>query len=101
MNPENAGEILLLDESSEKPLLRRITNGDENAFRKCVEKHGNMIWQMARRCTDSEADAETVTLEIFREIWKCAANADSENCAEDVFIRRIAYRSIFKIRENP
>jgi len=101
MNPESTGEIIPLGESPETSILPRIAGGEKNAFRECVEKHGGMIWRLAKHYADSETVAEAMTLEIFRELWKCAAGFDPEHCAEEVFIRRIAYRCLLKIRENP
>ena len=101
MNSANAGEIISPATSPETTILRRVADGEKNAFRECVEKHGDKIWRLAKRYAASETDAETMTLEIFRELWKCAASFDPERCREEVFIRRIAYRSLLKIRDNP
>lgn len=100
MNPDDE-KAVSCDKLPESSILQRIAGGEKNAFRECVEKYGDMIWRLARRRAGSEAGAEALTLEIFRELWKCAASFDPETGAEEAFIRRIVYRGLLKARESP
>lgn len=101
MNPDNDDKAVSAGKLPERSILQRIAGGEENGFRECVEKYGDMIWRLAKRRAGSEAGAEALTLEIFRELWKCAADFDPETGAEEAFIRRIVYRGLMKTRESP
>lgn len=98
MNSDNAGKAASSVDSPEISILRRVAGGDENAFRECVEKHGDMIWSMAKHYAGSEA--EMMTREIFREIWKCASGFENADCTERIFIRLIAYRRLLRDSKN-
>ena len=95
MKVENGRAFLQHIEPPETLVLPRIAAGDGNAFRECVEKYGGMIWSLAKHFSDSEAEAETATLEIFRELWRCAGNFESGG-GERVFVRLIAYRRLIE-----
>lgn len=105
MNSDDAGKAVLAAESPETFILRRVAGGDKNAFRECVEKHGGMIWSMAKHYAVSESEAETMTRKIFREIWKDASKFENAGCTERIFIRLVAYRHLRRDsknnRENP
>lgn len=105
MNSANAGKAVSFDKLPENFILHRVADGDKNAVRECVEKHGGMIWTMAKHYADSEVTAELLTREIFSEIWKCASGFGNADCTERIFIRLIAYRHLLNDsknnRENP
>lgn len=75
-------------------VLERIAAGDEAAVKECMDQFGGLVWSLARRFTDSAADAEDATQEIFLEIWKSAARYDASMGAEAVFITTIARRRL-------
>jgi DNA-directed RNA polymerase specialized sigma24 family protein len=92
MKVETGREFFQHSEPTETLILCRIADGDKNAFRECVERYGDMIWSLAKHYSGSEAEAETATLEIFRELRRCAGKFENSGCGEIVFIRLIAYR---------
>jgi len=75
-------------------LLQRIANGDARAVQECMNAYGNLVWSLARRFSESAADAEDATQEIFLEIWKSASRYDPERGKETTFIATIARRRL-------
>jgi len=59
-----------------------------------MDAYGGLVWSLARRFTESAADAEDATQEIFLEIWKSAARYDSSMGKEATFITTIARRRL-------
>ncbi len=59
-----------------------------------MDVYGGLVWSLARRFTESAADAEDATQEIFLEIWKSAARYDSSMGKESTFITTIARRRL-------
>lgn len=77
-------------------ILQRIAEADRTAADECINKHGKLVWALAKQFTASTAEAETATLEIFLDLWKCADRFDSVNCEETDFIILIARRWLIK-----
>jgi RNA polymerase sigma-70 factor (ECF subfamily) len=59
-----------------------------------MEAYGNLVWSLARRFSESAADAEDATQEIFLDIWKSASRYDPERGKETTFIATIARRRL-------
>lgn len=78
----------------EKSLFERIAAGDPSAVRECMDTYGGLVWSLARRYSDSAADAEDATQEIFLEIWKSAARYDPTMGKESTFIATISRRRL-------
>jgi RNA polymerase sigma-70 factor (ECF subfamily) len=78
----------------DKSILERIAAGDESAVRECMDQFGALVWTVARRFSDSAADAEDASQEIFLEVWKSAARYDRERGSEALFITTIARRRV-------
>ena len=82
-------------------LLERTAAGDESAVRECMDQYGGLVWTIARRFSESAADAEDASQEIFLEIWKSAARFDPARGSESLFITTIARRrSIDRLRSR-
>jgi RNA polymerase sigma-70 factor (ECF subfamily) len=71
-----------------------MTAGDSAAVKECMDTYGGLVWSIARRFTESAADAEDATQEIFLEIWKFAARYDPSMGKESTFIATIARRRL-------
>jgi len=80
--------------SDPESLLQRIAAGDASAVQQCMDTYGNLVWSLARRFSESAADAEDATQEIFLEVWKSAARYDPERGKETTFIATIARRRL-------
>ena len=75
-------------------IFARIAGGDESAVKECMDAYGGLVWTLARRFTDSVADAEDASQEIFLEIWKSAGRYDPSMGKEATFIATIARRRL-------
>ena len=74
--------------------MERIREGDSAAVKECMDAYGGLVWSLARRFTESAADAEDATQEIFLEIWRSAARYDPSMGKETTFIATIARRRL-------
>lgn len=59
-----------------------------------MDAYGGLVWSLARRYSESAADAEDATQEIFLEIWKSAGRYDPAMGKESTFIATIARRRL-------
>lgn len=75
-------------------LFQRIANGDAAAVRECMDAYGGLVWSLARRYSESVADAEDAVQEVFLEIWKSAGRYDPAMGKESTFIATIARRRL-------
>jgi RNA polymerase sigma-70 factor (ECF subfamily) len=78
----------------EDSLLARIARGERAAFTQCVDQYGGLVWSLSRRMSQTAADAEDATQEIFLSLWKKAARYDATRGSEAVFIATIARRAL-------
>jgi RNA polymerase sigma-70 factor (ECF subfamily) len=76
------------------PLLPLVAQGDAAAVRLCIERHGALVWSLARRLSPTAADAEDATQEIFADLWKNAGRYRPELASEPVFVATIARRRL-------
>ncbi|CAN5585416.1 hypothetical protein BH10ACI1_BH10ACI1_05050 [soil metagenome] len=89
--------MLLLDKKINKEInartvFQRLAQLDKTAVEDCIDIYGNLIWALAKSKTNSLEEAETLTLEIFQDIWKYAKRFDLNKCDEITFISVIAHR---------
>lgn len=80
--------------ASSASVFERIAAGDASAVKQCIDAYGGLVWSIARRFTDSAADAEDATQEVFLELWKSAARYDPSMGKETTFIATIARRRL-------
>jgi RNA polymerase sigma-70 factor (ECF subfamily) len=73
-------------------LLARIAQGEQAAFKLCLEQYGGMIWGLARRL--APADAEDATQDVFLHLWKNAKHFDASRGSEAIFIVTLARRTL-------
>jgi DNA-directed RNA polymerase specialized sigma24 family protein len=81
-------------------ILQRIAQRDKTALRESIDNYGDWIWSMAKKFTDSTADAEAVTQEIFLNIWRYAARFEETDFDELLFITIIARRQLGKYSDR-
>lgn len=86
----------------EPTILYRIARADKTAIQECVELYGKLIWALAKQYTGSVEEAEQIVPKIFADIWKMAADCDSQICEEAVWITMIARRRLSEcfLKEN-
>lgn len=62
-----------VEESPDAVLMRKIANGDEEAFRTLVERHQVAVVGTAAKMLGSHADGEDIGQKVFLRVWKSAA----------------------------
>ena len=75
-------------------VLERIANHDQTAADECVRTHGNWIWAVALKYSDSNEAAEQLTMNIFEDLWKFAHRFKPSGLDEKVFVFLIARRRV-------
>lgn len=75
-------------------LLARIAQGEQAAFKQCIDQYGGMIWGLARKLSPSPADAEDATQDVFLHLWKNAKHFDATRGSEAIFIVTLARRTL-------
>lgn len=73
-------------------LLARIAQGEQAAFKQCIDQYGGMIWGLARKLSPS--DAEDATQDVFLHLWKNAKHFDATRGSEAIFIATLARRTL-------
>ena len=73
-------------------LLERIAQGDASAVRDVIDLYGDLVWSLARRFTNSDADAEEAVQDIFVTLWRKAGHYDREIGSEVTFVSVLARR---------
>ncbi len=81
-------------------LLQRIAGGDRIAVAACIDTYSGLVWSLARRFLQNDADAEEVVQEIFLELWEKAARFDPRIAGEVTFVSTIARRRLIDRRRK-
>ena len=63
---------LLEDGGTDDDLLLCIADGDQQAFRRLMERHGRPMLALAQRVTGSAEDADEIVQECFLKVWRLA-----------------------------
>jgi len=78
--------------AADESIIKRIAAGDQHAVSECLDSYGGLVWSIANNWSETPADAEDATQEIFLELWKSAERYDPAIGSEAVFISTIARR---------
>jgi len=79
--------------------VRRIAAADQGAFAALYDATNPMIYGMALRMLGNPADAEEVTLDIYTEVWRRAANYDERRGSVVAWLMTMARsRAIDRLR---
>ncbi|WP_165247082.1 RNA polymerase sigma factor [Paludisphaera soli] len=81
-------------------ILVRIARGDRAAVRDCLDRHGGLVWSIARRLCPDPADAEDAVQEVFIDLWSAAPRYDPDVAAESTFVAMIARRRLIDRRRR-
>ncbi len=77
-------------------ILRRVAEKDTSALKDCIDAYGDLIWALSRKLTGSTEKAETVTEEIFTDIWRYCDRPRNTQSTEKELIVMIALRRLMK-----
>src|SRR5438477_11508834 len=98
-------------DGSDVSLVARARDGDPDAFRELVERHGRNVFRLSHRLTGNEPDAEDVVQETFlkahRSLSRFTGRAEfgswihriATNCALDL-LRRRERRPVVRRRDD-
>ena len=89
-----------LEAQVSEALLTRIGNGDKNAVSDCVDRYGGLVWSLARRFSQTSADAEDAVQEIFISLWRSAERFDSSKSSEMTFVSMVARRRLIDLNRR-
>ncbi|MFG0294156.1 MAG: sigma-70 family RNA polymerase sigma factor [Phycisphaerales bacterium JB050] len=87
-------------QSATDNLLPMVASGNRASMQDCIDRYGGLVWSLARKFTQSDADAEDATQDIFLDVWKSAARFDPSVASETTFIAMIARRRLIDRRRR-
>lgn len=73
-------------------LLRRVGEGEDQAFTEVIDRYGALVWSLARRYFGRSSEAEDAVQDTFIALWKSAGRYDPDTASETTFIAMIARR---------
>ena len=82
--------------ANDRTILARIADMDRTAVRDCLDSYGSLVWGLALRFTESPAQAEALTEEIFDDIWRYRPSDLNSRTVEKNVIAAIALRRLIK-----
>ena len=91
-----AFETRTIDERETTTILQRIAAKDKTAINECLGAYGNFVWALAKKLTPSREEAETVTEQIFTDIWQYCERPFNSQSSEKKVIAMIAVRRLLK-----
>lgn len=81
-------------------LWQRLADGDPAAVDEALAQYGRLIWSLARRHTQDDADAEDAVQDILLDLWKSAGRYDSRYGSPATFVATIARRRLIDRRRR-
>ncbi len=77
------GDLLVVDPSATQVseqewvgLIRGIAAGELGALRSVYERSHRLVFTLILRFTKDRATAEELTIDVYHDIWRCAASYD-------------------------
>ena len=88
------------DRSDQEQLLAPLAKGEPGAAKRVLERYGGLVWSLARKLCESDADAEDAVQDIFLDLWKSAERYDATIASETTFVALIARRRLIDRRRR-
>ena len=82
------------EETDERELIRRAQGGDQQAFRRLVDRHGDRVYGLALRIVRSVSDAEEVAQDALVRAWRALPRFRGD-AAFSSWLYRIVVRRAF------
>lgn len=83
-------------------LLRRVAEGDREAFREVMERHSRSMLKLAQRVTGSAATADEVVQDSFLKVWVMAPQWQTGGRARfSTWLYRVVLNACLDVRRRP
>jgi RNA polymerase sigma-70 factor, ECF subfamily len=83
----------------EKQLVRRMQQGERQAFTEFVDAYGSQVHRLVRRYIANPSDAEDTTQEIFVDLYRSIGNFRGE-AALSTWIYRVTVNRCLRVRQK-
>jgi RNA polymerase sigma-70 factor (ECF subfamily) len=85
----------------DEALMARIRDGDERALATLYDRHGQLVYSLARAILSADADAEEITEDVFVTLWTAPERFDPARGSLRAWIATIARtRSLDRLRSS-
>lgn len=76
--------------TADNSLVQRMAAGDERALGELYDRHGRVMYALARAILGERADADEVVVDTFGQAWRGAAQFDPERGSVGAWLATIA-----------
>ena len=99
--PARHADELRAVERTRLDLIRRIASGDSEALSQLYDSSNRAVFGLIQRILNDPAGAEEVTLEVYTQVWRQAANYDPRRGTPSAWLLTIARsRAIDRFRST-
>jgi RNA polymerase sigma-70 factor, ECF subfamily len=82
-------------------LLGRIKDGDQDAFESFYDQTGALVFGIVKRMTESQADAEEIALDVYKQIWRATGSYEESRGSVTAWLVTMARsRALDRIRSK-
>ncbi|MEA3504105.1 MAG: RNA polymerase sigma factor [Bacteroidota bacterium] len=86
--------------SDEKGLIEDLKSGNHGAFKKLVESHKEMVFQVCYNFLNSADDADDIAQDVFVEVYKSVANFHGKSTLKTWLYRIAVNKSLNFIKKH-
>lgn len=96
--PDQAGGVIPISESSDERLLEQVREGEREALSLLFRRHARAVRNVAQRILRDEAEADDLVQDVFLFIFRKASLFDSAHGTAKTWIFHVAYHRAFDRR---
>jgi len=78
---------------SDKELMQRVQQGDQQAFQRLVEQHIQPLYRFAQRALGNRSDAEDVVQDTFLSVWRNAQQWQAGKASLSTWLHTITHNA--------